>query len=317
MRLGLFFFIQPWQINQETKVILKKDAVGYHQIAKNYLDMGIHTKSKQLPHNPDKVRVPLYPMFLAGVYGVFGEKPWLVLFFQIIIGAFTSVMVYKTARYYIRESPAFLAGLLYCLDYTAIFYTSNLLTETLFICLLVLHIYFLTLFFTASNSPRGYPELVLSGVEASTRRSDQQSDISDQRSAISPSASSGQAHQQQTQVKNTATNHTKTNSFRQFSILNFKFSPLHPASTLRYAASQLLRMTLKTFQHPEPVLRVAETSSIHYPIFNIQYSISALFLAAATHRPVTAYWFICLLPIFLLHFKNIFAKGSFPFFFYL
>ena len=75
LRLLYFGAVSPWQPEVQKTVIIKKDAVGYHQIAKNYLDMGIHTKSQYLPHNPDIKRVPLYPMLLAGVYGTFGEKP--------------------------------------------------------------------------------------------------------------------------------------------------------------------------------------------------------------------------------------------------
>src|SRR3954462_558049 len=49
------------------------DGVIYAQMARNLLEQHVYSHDAQPPYNPSLVRLPGYPLFLAGVYSVFGH----------------------------------------------------------------------------------------------------------------------------------------------------------------------------------------------------------------------------------------------------
>jgi hypothetical protein len=57
---------------------LPNDAPGdgrqcYAQMARNVLEQHVYSHEAQPPYNPSLVRLPGYPLFLAGVYSIFGH----------------------------------------------------------------------------------------------------------------------------------------------------------------------------------------------------------------------------------------------------
>ncbi len=153
VRLGYFLAVGPWEHQVARDVILQKDAAGYQQLATNLLERGRFSTAKKPPYKPHTLRVPAYPLFIAGVYKIVGIHPWVVLLLQVFLGACTALLVYRIGRQFFTANIAFLGGLLFTVDYSAMFYASNLLTETLFTFLFALHIYFLTRYFTTSTRP--------------------------------------------------------------------------------------------------------------------------------------------------------------------
>jgi hypothetical protein len=49
------------------------DGVIYAQMARNVLEQHVYSHEAQPPYNPSLVRLPGYPLFLAGVYSIFGH----------------------------------------------------------------------------------------------------------------------------------------------------------------------------------------------------------------------------------------------------
>ena len=147
IRLAYFLLIAPWQPQVVQDVIIKKDAVGYQQLALNLKENAVFSTSKSSPYKPNLLRTPLYPALLAGIYGIFGENIWVVLYIQIFLGICTVLLAYAIGIQYFNHKTAFLSALLFSFDYTTVFYTLNLLTETLFTFLFMLTIYFLTRYF--------------------------------------------------------------------------------------------------------------------------------------------------------------------------
>src|SRR3954465_3379771 len=49
------------------------DGVVYAQMARNLLEQHVYSHDSQPPYNPSLVRLPGYPLFLAGVYSIFGH----------------------------------------------------------------------------------------------------------------------------------------------------------------------------------------------------------------------------------------------------
>jgi len=88
---------------------------------------------------------PLYPVFLAFVYAIFGiENLTAVLVIQALLGALTTVLIYKMAKELFNHWAGLFAGLLFSIYAVAIYHVGFILTETLFTFLVALLTYSLT-----------------------------------------------------------------------------------------------------------------------------------------------------------------------------
>ncbi|MEW6679755.1 MAG: glycosyltransferase family 39 protein [bacterium] len=88
-------------------------------------------------------REPIYPLFLAFVYFVFGHSYLAVRILQAIIGALTCIFVYLIGKRIFGKNCGVLASLFCALYPHLITTTGFVLTETLFTFLLSVSIYFL------------------------------------------------------------------------------------------------------------------------------------------------------------------------------
>jgi 4-amino-4-deoxy-L-arabinose transferase-like glycosyltransferase len=113
-------------------VFESSDSVEYHQLALNLLQHGKFSRSPQAPYEPEILRTPAYPMLLAGLYGIFGVQPTIVVFAQITLSAATIFIVFKIATLLFHEQTGLLTALLLTADPVSAYYTQVLLTETLF-----------------------------------------------------------------------------------------------------------------------------------------------------------------------------------------
>ncbi|HEX3101617.1 MAG TPA: hypothetical protein VHQ01_07495, partial [Pyrinomonadaceae bacterium] len=50
------------------------DGVVYARVARNILEQGVYSSDEEAPFKPTYFRMPGYPIFLAGVYSVFGHE---------------------------------------------------------------------------------------------------------------------------------------------------------------------------------------------------------------------------------------------------
>ncbi len=88
-------------------------------------------------------RAPLYPYFLAGIYALLGIDFWVVRIIQVLLGSLSAVLVYAIGRQTFGARSGFIAGLIYSLWGTAIFYDGQLLIPSLAIFLNLLSLFFL------------------------------------------------------------------------------------------------------------------------------------------------------------------------------
>ena len=112
------------------------DEQEYFNMVKNILSgKGVIVSEQWKAYRP-----PLYPLFLSFFYflkfNLFGIR-----FLQSIISSFTSVYIYLLGKKVFSERVGWISGLIACVYPFFIFYTGFLLTETLFIFLVVLTIY--------------------------------------------------------------------------------------------------------------------------------------------------------------------------------
>jgi 4-amino-4-deoxy-L-arabinose transferase-like glycosyltransferase len=137
VRLAFFIAVQPWDATVEGETILRSDAVGYDALARNLLDLHRFTAGGA----PETLRTPLYPAFVALVYGAFGRAPWMVLLAQIGLAALSSALVFASARRIFGARAALAAGLFFALDPALVYSTLTLMSEPLFVLLCALALY--------------------------------------------------------------------------------------------------------------------------------------------------------------------------------
>lgn len=124
------------------------DDYYYNYIAQNLIEYGRFSLNQTESTN---VSEPLYPIFIAGLYKIFGVKNYdfgpanfdAVRIAQIILFAFTCLLIYFIVRTISEEKIARGAAFLSILFYPLAGITGRLLRETLFTFLIVLSIWLL------------------------------------------------------------------------------------------------------------------------------------------------------------------------------
>jgi 4-amino-4-deoxy-L-arabinose transferase-like glycosyltransferase len=131
IRIVFFFALQPWDEEVIKTKILFKDG-EYHRLALEIIHNGSF---------PSASRTPGYPVFLALLYMLFGVKIWGVALVQILLDVITVTLTYFLAMEMLDSKPAAkVAAFLYAASFLPAFYTSKIMTETLFTFLFILSI---------------------------------------------------------------------------------------------------------------------------------------------------------------------------------
>ena len=140
LRLFLFLAVHPWDPSVSEHVILQGDAPDYHNLAITLMDH--HTFSLREVARLEELRTPLYPLFIGLVYSMAGEKPWIVLLFQVVIDTLSCLFIYRLLEKVLSSTIAFYASLFYAIDPHLILFSNTLLSETLFVFFCVAGFYF-------------------------------------------------------------------------------------------------------------------------------------------------------------------------------
>ena len=174
LALAMRFTIFPFVVKDEQRMFALGDAYEYDAIARNITENQSFYRSEWVSYGfptsehatifvkePfDAFRPPVYPLFLAGVYSLFGHKPYIAIIIQIFLGCLTCALVYKIGEAFIQKEVGFIAGLLLALDFPTAIYTNLLMAETIFILLFLLTLYFFLKFL--KEGKRTY--LIYSGI---------------------------------------------------------------------------------------------------------------------------------------------------------
>lgn len=115
------------------------DSGGYIGIAHVLLEEGRFASPGAL--DPQSYVMPMYPAVIAAVFVLGGSVVWVVILQALLAGA-SAVLIYRMGSM-VSERVGVSAALLFTFDPTGIFYSTVILTETLFIFFLVCaaHIY--------------------------------------------------------------------------------------------------------------------------------------------------------------------------------
>lgn len=126
LRLGLFTLaiISPGRI-------FATDSYSYLNPAMALLETGYYS-------HPITIATPTYPVFIAGVYSLFGENPLYIVTLQIILGVGTLFLTYRLGRLLaISPGSSLIAALLLSLSLESLLSPFFILTDTLFTFLLI------------------------------------------------------------------------------------------------------------------------------------------------------------------------------------
>ena len=106
------------------------DSLTYVEPALKLLGEGLYPETAY--------RTPVYPLFIAAIYSVFGPHPQAVIAGQVIIGMFSVLLTYILGLRLVCRRTAIIAALLMAINVESITHTFYILSETLFTFLLLL-----------------------------------------------------------------------------------------------------------------------------------------------------------------------------------
>jgi len=106
---------------------LRSDSLTYHEIAMSVLD-----GRYDLHDRPTALVVPGYPIFLAGVYSIFGDGQFGVRLVQSVLDVFTCFVFFLVCSKFFDEKFSLIALCIFAFFPSNVLYTQAVLTETLF-----------------------------------------------------------------------------------------------------------------------------------------------------------------------------------------
>ena len=140
LRAALLLAVRPWKPDVMEKVVFRADARGYHQLG---VSLAVnHQFNYQKDGKRESLRTPVYPMLVALMYSIFGVHPWSVLVFQALLDTAACGILYFALKKFIGTNAALWGVLFYAADPYLILYSTKLLSESVFVFLLIACSYF-------------------------------------------------------------------------------------------------------------------------------------------------------------------------------
>jgi len=133
------------------------DAAGYDLLGLNIWKYSEYAFQRGIP---TALRTPVYPLFLSGLYFLFGHSYLAVRIIQSIIGGLICVVIYFIGKKTINKNVGFIAATISVFYPFFIYYTGYLLVETLFTFLLAVAVFWLIV----SVQKPDWRNLALSGI---------------------------------------------------------------------------------------------------------------------------------------------------------
>jgi len=127
-----------------------RDGLSYNNIARNLNSgIGYWDTTGEWPNHPPYADptaptarwLPGYPLFVAGVYTVFGESYRAVYIAQTALAAIIAVFVYLLATLLLNKRVGIVAVFLYAVDPLAVYLSGHFQTEQLFTLLILASLY--------------------------------------------------------------------------------------------------------------------------------------------------------------------------------
>jgi hypothetical protein len=126
LAVGLLLrFAYSWHAGRAGYLPTSSD--GYETIALSLLERGEYALQ---PGRPTALREPSYPLYIAGVYAVFGRRPGVILFFNCLLSAAAGLLLWRVGRRLFGEGAALAALWVFMLHPQSIYYCGYFFRET-------------------------------------------------------------------------------------------------------------------------------------------------------------------------------------------
>jgi hypothetical protein len=126
LALGLALrFAYSWHAFRANYLPTSSD--GYETIALSLLDRGEYALE---PGRPTAMREPSFPLYIAGVYAVFGRRPEVVILIDGLLSVATGLLLWLSGRRLFGEVPALVALWTFMLLPTSVYYSAYFFRET-------------------------------------------------------------------------------------------------------------------------------------------------------------------------------------------
>jgi len=140
VRMLYFVNIKPWDRNYSSGTEGYGDALEYQAVANKIIETGTYPENFFL----DTYRTPGFPIYIAGIYYIFGVKPHYVLFSYIFLSVLTVLFIYLISKkLFDNNIIALFAAALFALEPNTIKLVTEFGTESLHGFLLIAAFYFL------------------------------------------------------------------------------------------------------------------------------------------------------------------------------
>ncbi len=132
--------------------VVSIDSGTYIRPAKALLETGHFSPSVSRAPEPEINRTPGYPLLIAAVFTLFGERPLLLSALGALFSTVTLLLLSRLTMRLFGGGEAVVAALLLSLDFGSFYCALDVLTDTTFTCLLLLGLVLLVEAFEASSS---------------------------------------------------------------------------------------------------------------------------------------------------------------------
>ncbi|MCL4468155.1 MAG: glycosyltransferase family 39 protein [Deltaproteobacteria bacterium] len=139
------------------------DSYQYNLLGVNIAQHGYYTPNGG---EPGLSRAPGYPVYLAAVYKIFGVKPAIALFLQIVLSGLIPLFLFMNAELLFSKRVARIASVLSIVEPVSIIYANMLLSETLFVVFLLLSTYFFIKSLKNKNTTALFVSAITAGIGA-------------------------------------------------------------------------------------------------------------------------------------------------------
>ncbi len=155
--ISYFFKMYVWShvVHTDPSRFLSNDSTGYEGVGLALLHTGTFAASPEKPELLQSFRTLGFPIMIAGVYGVWGERQDVVILIMILFSLLTISLTYRLALTLFDLPTAYLTAFLFILDVISFSYSLRYLTETLFALFITVMLLTGVFFLQQGGSKRG------------------------------------------------------------------------------------------------------------------------------------------------------------------
>ena len=137
LSLAIHFLLLIPALKDSSRLFVWPDSVCYERLALNILQGNGYSLAQASPYEPNSTMVPGYTLFIAGIYAVFGQSPYAVVIIQAILSlALIAGLMWCGIRQFSKKA-GIIAGILLLLNLCLAFYSTQIMTDILFLVFLL------------------------------------------------------------------------------------------------------------------------------------------------------------------------------------